>query len=202
MRGGNEVEMTRAPVRTGERSPAAMSIARPRIPSALTLLVGLALGWGLAHGPAPTLQAHGSGSDRSGESILTAGPVMIRYNEGMKIQVPQDALYFLDYKAGRLLATIPTMQQSVGSTKMLDSFAERDLVADFKLDVENGSRPHFLMTTGALGVYSGGWAPLYVFESTTNQVAVYKIEQVTLGRSSQAKLELVELRSLKPPAVR
>ncbi|HMB07253.1 MAG TPA: hypothetical protein VKP69_26430 [Isosphaeraceae bacterium] len=177
-----------------------MSIARPRIASAPTLLFGLALGWGLARGPAPPLRAHGS--DRSGESILTAGPVMIRYDEGMKIQVPQDALYLLDYKAGRLLATIPTMQQSVGSTKMIDLFAERDLVADFKLDVENGPRPHFLMTTGALGVYSGGWAPLYVFESTTKQVAIYRVEQVTLGRSSRAKLELVELRSFQPPAVR
>jgi hypothetical protein len=176
-----------------------MSIPRPRIPSALTLLAGLVLGWMLAHSPAPTLQAHGG--DRSGESILTAGPIMIRYNEGLKIQVPQDALYYLDYKTGRLLATIPTMQQSLGSTRMLDVFAERDLVADFKLDVENnGSRPHFLMTTGAMGTYSGGWAPLYIFESTTSQVAIYKIEQVTLGRSSQAKLELVEIRTLNRPA--
>jgi hypothetical protein len=164
------------------------------------MLIGLAIGWVLARSPTPTLMAHGS--DRAGESILTAGPIMIRYDEGTKVPISQDALYYLDYKGGRLLATIPAMQQSLGSTKMLDAFAERDLVADFKLDPDNGPKPHFLMTTGALGTYSGGWAPLYVFETATNQVAIYRIEQVRQGQSTQAKFELLELRTVKAPALR
>lgn len=177
-----------------------MSFPRFRVPSALSLLAGLALGWGFAQSPAPRLRA--DGSDRSGESILTAGPVMVRYNDGLKIQVAQDALYYLDYKAGRLMATIPTMSQSVGGTRMIEAFSERDLVADFHLDLDNGPKPHFLMTTGALGSYSGGWAPLFIFETATSQVAVYKVEQNTLGRSSQARLELVEVRPVSRPASR
>ena len=127
--------------------------------------------------------------------------MLVRYNEGTKVQIPQDALYYLDYKGGRLLATIPSFRQSVGATQMLDRFAERDLVADFKIDLDNGPRPHFLMTTGALGSYSEGWAPLFVFESTTNQVAVYKLTQQNggdqlAGRSSSWS----RLRSIEPAA--
>jgi hypothetical protein len=200
MRDANEVRMIRFRVRSGERRSAAMSIPPPRIPPALTLLVGLAAGWVLARTPAPILKAHGS--DRAGESILTAGPIRIRYDDGTKVPISQDALYYLDYKGGRLLATIPALQQSAGSTKTLDTFAERDLVADFKLDLDNGPKPHFLMTTGALGTYSNGWAPLFVFETATNQVATYRMDQVKQTHSTQAKLELLELRALKPPTLR
>ena len=43
------------------------------------------------------------------------------------------------------------------------------------------SLPKFKMTTGALGAYSEGWAPLYVFETVTNQVAVYRVSQQSVG---------------------
>jgi hypothetical protein len=204
MLGKIAVRMNRIPARSGERSPPDMSFPRVRplrrIQTAVTLLVGIALGWAISHSPAPLLQANGH--DRSGESILVSGPILIRYNDGTKLQIPQDALYYLDYKGARLLATVPMMQQSVGSTRLLDSFAERDLIADFKLDPDAGPKPHFLMTTGALGTYSDGWAPLYVFETATNQVAVYKVEQTSVGRTMQAKLNLIEVRALKPPALR
>ncbi len=182
-----------------------MSLWRRGIPSAITLAFGLALGWGWASLPRPVARA--SGGDRWGESILMSGPVLVRYNEGTKVQIPQDALYYLDYKGGRLLATIPSFRhQSPEAIKMLDRFAERDLVADFKIDLDNGPRPHFLMTTGALGSYSEGCSPLFVFESTTNQVAVYTLTQQTVGICSQPNFELVELRSIDrptlPPAVR
>jgi hypothetical protein len=58
------------------------------------------------------------------------------------------------------------------------------------------------MTTGSMGTYSSGWAPLFVFETATNQVATYRIEQLKQGQSTQAKLELLELRALKPPTLR
>jgi len=136
------------------------------------------------------------GGDRSGESIVTAGPVLVRYNEGLKVQLPQDALYYLDYQGGRLLATVPSFRQSVGSSKLLDSFAERDLVADFKIDLENGPKPRFLMTTGSLGSYSEGWSPLYVFESTTSQVGVYRVQQQIVGTNSRPRFDLMEIRSI------
>ena len=157
-----------------------MPFPRPRVPSALMLLVGLALGWVLASVRPPALQA--TGGDRSGESILTTGPVQVRYNDGLKVQMAQDAVYYLDYKTGRLLGTIPSYKQVAGETKFLASFVERDLVADFKIDIDHGPRPRFLMTTGALGFYSDGWAPLFVFRATTSQVGVYRIQQQTIGR--------------------
>jgi hypothetical protein len=173
-----------------------MVLPRARIPSVLVLVLGLLLGWGLATLRPAQLRA--GGGDRSGESIVTTGPVMIRYDEGNKVQVPLEALYLLDYKGGRLLGTIPSLHQTVGSAHYLGAIAERDLVADFKLDLDNGPRPHFLMTTGALGIYGAGWSPLYVYETTTNQLALYRIHQQSVGTSSTARFELIETRSLGP----
>jgi hypothetical protein len=136
------------------------------------------------------------GGDRSGESIATTGPILIRYDEGNKVQIPLEALYILDYKAGRLLGTVPSLRQTAKTSRYLGAFAERDLVADFKIDLDNGPKPHFLMTTGSLGTYSAGWAPLYVIENTTGQIAIYRIHQQTVGTTATTSLELVELRSL------
>ncbi len=174
-----------------------MTIRPRRLPSSLTLVLGVALGWGLSNSRTPLVRA--SGGDRSGESIVTTGPVMARYDEGLKIMIEQDALYYLDYQGGRLLATIPSSRQSAGSSKLIDTFSERDLVADFKIDLENGPKPRFLMTTGALGAYSNGWAPLYVFESTTNQLAVYRVQQLSAGTNTRPRFDLIELRSIARP---
>jgi len=164
------------------------------MPGALLLVLGLILGWCLASfRPAPLIAA---GGDRSGESIVATGPVLIRYDEGSKVQIPLEALYILDYKSGKLVGTIPSMQQSTKGSKYIGALAERDLAADFKLDLDNGPRPRFLMTTGALGIYSGGWAPLYVLETSTNQVAIYRIVQQTVGIKANARFELLELKSL------
>jgi hypothetical protein len=73
-------------------------------------------------------------------------------------------------------------------------------VADFKLDPEAGPRPHFLMTTCELGAYSLGWAPLLVFETTSNQVATYRLQQQTVGTVSQPVFTLLEVRPIAPPA--
>lgn len=176
-----------------------MAETRRKIPRALVLVVGLGLGWGFDHLPRSGSVVRASGGDRSGESILTSGPVMVGYNEGRKVQTPLDALYYLDYKAGRLLATIPSFQASIGAAKLIDTFAERDLVTDFRINLDTGPRPQFLMTTGSLGTYSEGWAPLYVFETTTKQVAVYKIEQHTAGVKTVPKFQLMEIRPLPAP---
>jgi hypothetical protein len=176
-----------------------MALSRSRIPSVVMLIVGLVLGWALATLRPATVRA-GGGGDRSGESIVATGPVMLRYDEGSKVQVPLDALYYLDYRGGRLLGTVPSLHSTVGSAHYIGAFAERNLVSDFKIDLDSGARPHFLMTTGALGTYNQGWAPLYVFETTTNQVAMYRIHQQTVGTTATARLELLELRSLARPA--
>jgi hypothetical protein len=175
-----------------------MSMNRPRTSTTVALAVGIFLGWLLASVPRPSPTLRASGGDRWGDSIVTSGPVMIRYDERLKSPLAQDAIYYLDYRAGRLLATVPSFQQSGGSARMLDTFAERDLVADFRLNAEEGPRPHFLMTTGALGMYSEGCAPLFVFETTTNQVATYKVQQQTIGMTTRPNFELVDVRPITP----
>jgi hypothetical protein len=160
----------------------------------MALLIGVCVGWALA-GIRPSL-LHASAGDRSGEAIVASGPVLVRYDEAAKGPLALDALYFLDYKGGRLLATVPTYQQSNSSTRVMEAFCERDLVSDFKLDIDTGPRPHFLMTTGSLGPYNSGWAPLYVFETTTGQVGVYRMQvQLTIGTKSRPSFDMIELRS-------
>jgi hypothetical protein len=171
-----------------------MMTVRSRTPGALLLVLGICLGWVFANFRPERLSA--SAGDRSGESIATTGPVLVRYDEAAKGPVALDALYFLDYKGGRLLATVPSYRQTASSTRVLESFSERDLIADFKLDLEGGPHPRFLMTTGSIGPDNAGWAPLYVFETTTSQLAVYRmLMQTTIGTAARPRFELLELRS-------
>lgn len=170
--------------------------SRLRFSYALPLLAGLGLGLILADGRPSQIQA--GGGDRSGESILATGAVSVRYDEGNKVQLPLEALYYLDYKAGKLLGTIPTFRQTANATTYLEPFAERDLVADFKLDLDNGARPRFLMTTGQLGAFGDGWAPLFVFETTTGRVGVYRIQQQSVGGRNQLRFDLMEMRPIAP----
>ena len=170
-----------------------MSNPSRRMPTALSLTIGLVVGWGLANHRAPVAKA--VGGDRYGDYSLTAGPVETQYNERTKTQATQDALYFLDYKRGKLLGTVPVQRSSTTGAQMIDSFIERDLAADFKIDLERGVYPHFLMTPGSLGAYGEGLAPLYVFETTTRQVAVYKLSIQSMGVKASSKFELLEIRS-------
>ena len=166
---------------------------RRRIPTALTLMIGLALGW-MAASYRPTI-ARATGGDRYGEDSITTGAVSVMYNEGNKVQSTQEAVYYLDYRGGRLLATIPAYRQSLGAPQVIDEFAERDLITDFKIDIDKASTPHFQMTTGSLGVSGAGWSPLFVFETTSKQVAVYKVQTQSVGTKSRPKFELIELKS-------
>jgi hypothetical protein len=161
------------------------------------LLGGLAMGWALAAPRSQPLQASSEG--RVDDSTLATGPAFLTYNEGAKTQVAQDALYYLDYRAGKLFATIPRVKAAGSSAKFFDAFAERDLVADFKLDNTPGPQPRFMMTTGSISTgshnrYGDGWAALYVVETTTRQIAAYKIDQTQVGAQFQLKFELLDVR--------
>lgn len=153
--------------------------------------IGMAMGWLISGFQARPLQA--GAVDRSGEYVVATGPVLVQYDEGTKSPIALEALYFLDYKGGRLMATIPSYRAEGVKTQIIDGFAERDLVADFKL--EAGARPRFAMTTGSLGRYTAGWAPLYVFETTTGQVAVYRMQVgQSYGTAPSSQFELIEIR--------
>jgi hypothetical protein len=165
-----------------------------RFSTAVVLLVGLIAGWGLSLFKAQSL--HASAGDRCEKNIITTGPVLVRYDDATKSSIALDAVYILDWKVGRLIASIPTYRQSTSGITIIESFVERDLAADFKVDLDTGPAPRFMMTTGSLGPYTSGWAPLYVVETTSNQMGIYRIEiQQTSGKSSRPKFELVQLKS-------
>lgn len=166
-----------------------------RIPVIVALGVGIGVGWLASGWHSRPIWA--SAGDRSGESIVATGPVLMQYDDATKSPISLDAVYYLDYKGGRLLATIPSYRLTGGKTELIDGFAERDLAADFKLDLDLGARPRFLMTTGGLGRYSGGWSPLYVFETTTGQVAVYRMQvgQAYGAAGNGSQIELLDVRS-------
>lgn len=168
-----------------------------RVAPVLLIGMGFVLGLAVSSGRAPS--AHAGGNDRWDQSILTAGPTFVRYNEATKVQVTQDAIYYLDYRAGKLMGMVPSYRQTARTLKLIDSFAERDLVADFKINLDNGPNPHFLMTTGGMSAtISGssleGWAPLFVVETTTRQLALYRIEQKQIGSTTQTQLVLLEIK--------
>ena len=138
------------------------------------------------------------GMDHVGKSIMTTGPVLVRYDESTKAPIPLDALYILDYKARRLRASLPVYRKSPQSTTIIESFVERDLAADFKIDFDRGPRPRFLMSTGSLGPGTAGQAPLYVIETTSNQIGVYRLNiQQTTGQ-----LRPLEIRARADEALR
>ncbi len=169
-----------------------MDNPRRRLPTAVTLTIGLAMGWfGASHRPTA---AKATGGDHYGDYSVTTGAVSVEYNEGTKVQTALEAVYFLDYRGARLLATVPTFRQSLGSSQVIDGFVERDLLADFKVDPDKAA-PHFLMTPGSLGLFSPGWAPLFVFETTTKQVAVYRVQTQSIGVKSKPRFELIEIKS-------
>lgn len=164
-------------------------IAR-RLPLTLgmVLLAGIAIGWGLAGGMSPR-RILATGADRWGDRALVAGPVAIE-SMTKDIHVSLDAIYYLNYSTGKVVATIPSIRQVGGSSQVVTDFAERDLLADFA--IKPGVTPHFLMTTVALGGQGAGWSPLMVIETETGQIATYKVAaQVTPG-SARPTFQLID----------
>ncbi len=174
-----------------------MSVSYSRLARPSLLLLALIAGPFMAFVPSATLSANGV--DRAGEMIIATGPLSVRYDEATKAPIPLEALYILDYKNGRLRASLPTYRQSTKSTTIIESFVDRDLASDFKIDLDRGARPHFLMTTGSLGPYTSGWAPLYVIETTSSQIGVFGFGTPgSTGKSGRPKFELLQLKSYDP----
>ncbi len=172
-----------------------MAHLRGRFPHALTLVAGIAIGWALT-GHRPSIVKAGSG-DRFGRFVVATGTIAIQYNDQTKTQAPQEAIFFVDYgQKIRLLATIPILRQSLNKSQLIDTFIERDMAADFKIDLDKDPLPEFVMTCGSLGSYGDGWSPLFVFETRTKQVAVYKVQAQSVGTKATAKFELLQVKSL------
>ena len=116
---------------------------------------GCLLGWMLAASRPAALRA--SAGDRSGESIVATGPVLVRYDESDQGADPARCRVFPRLQGGPAARDGARLtSRRAGRLDLLDAFAERDLVADFKLDLDAGPRPRFLMTTGSLGPLQRG----------------------------------------------
>lgn len=193
-----------------------MTIRRPGAFACLAM--GLVLGWAIPALRPTVLRADAPASPSPSawdlsRCQITSGPVAILPSAGLKAAVPLEAVYYLDYRGGRLLAGLPTGQPTaqesangpVNADRLVTEFAERDLARDFPLPP--GVEPHFLMTVCRQGSANPeGWAPLYVIEAATGQMASYRVKPEMVGNTAQTKILLLEKKSLGrtglPPVTR
>ena len=136
-----------------------MRHSQRRIPGSLILAIGVVIGWGLDRLPTPRPIVWASGGDRWGDSSVTTGPVLIRYDERLKVQIPLDVVYYLYHKdkSARLLATslVPAGLRAGEVTRHVRRVRPRHGLQD-----RRGQRPEtpFPHDHGWLGAYSDGWS--------------------------------------------
>ncbi len=173
-----------------------MSVRYSRISTAVVLAVGLIAGWSLSlFRPSPLRAAAG---DRFGETIMTTGPVLVRFDEATKSPIPLDAAYILDYKGGRLrgvAAHLPPVgcdrrrSSSRSSSATWPPTSRSTSIAEARcpaLPHDHGfARPVHSRLGSAL-----------CHRDHENQMAVYRLHiQETSGKSGRPKFEMVQLRS-------
>jgi hypothetical protein len=167
----------------------AIPAVRRFAPATATLVIGIALGW--AFGGSSVRALHASrATDRWNDCILTTGIVQQESSTALKGVVPQEAVYYLNYRTGFLLVGLPSPRITPKGTEYLGDFAERDLVADFGL--KPGETPHFLMTTAQVGSRSEGWDPLFIFETNSGQVATYRVKVQATAGSNKPVVERID----------
>ncbi|MER3415671.1 MAG: hypothetical protein C4297_05595 [Gemmataceae bacterium] len=119
---------------------------------------GMAAGWYISSGERA---AYAASTDRYGDYAIATGPVLAGVTGGADL----DGVWLLDYRAGKLLATV--INRSTG--KVL-TWAEMDLVQEFGLQPRQDV--HFIMATGNVG---RGQSALYVAEINSGKFAVYSM---------------------------
>jgi len=149
----------------------------------LWLIMGAALGvvgtWLLSASTRPALAV---GNDRFEDFILCTGPVAISVN------VPTDGVWLLDYRTGKLLATL--IDRGLGK---IGGWAEVDLVSEFGIKPKQAV--HFMMTTGTV---TKGQAALYIAETTTGRFGIYTMGPRPDGRPGVA-VRRHDLTVFRPP---
>ena len=142
-----------------ERMPP-KGVGRPwssRVPASRAcwlLVLGLLLGWRMATiRPAPLAGRRG---DRRANRSWPPARSWSATTRGTRSRSRSRPSITWITRAGGCWRRFPRSIRPSGRRTISSAFAERDLVADFKLDLDNGPRPHFLMTTGSLGTYGDG----------------------------------------------
>jgi hypothetical protein len=82
---------------------------------------------------------------------------------GITPRAPTDGVWLLDYRSGKLLATV--VDRSIGK---IIGWADLDLVTEF--GIQPRQNVHFLMTPGNI---AQGQAALYVAETSSGKFGVY-----------------------------
>ena len=130
------------------------------------LVLGLTFGIAATVWLRPGPQLALAGNDRHEDYVLATGTITLGPN------VISDAIWLLDYRAGKLLGTM--VDKNAGK---IVGWAEVDLVTEFALPPRQNV--HFLMTTGMI---TQGQAALYIAETTSGKIAVY-----TMGARADGK---------------
>jgi hypothetical protein len=107
-----------------------------------------------------------AGNDRYEDYIIATGAVAI------SPKAPTDGVWLLDYRGGKLLATLIDRLQG-----KIIGWAEVDLVNEFNITPRQNV--HFMMTTGMI---AEGQAALYVAETSSGKIGVYTMGQRADGK--------------------
>jgi hypothetical protein len=166
---------------------------RQKLPLALATAVGITIGWSAGQGRAKPVVARDA-VQTDGSSLLS-GQIDMRMHPSLKVNLQQDAIYYLDYRKGRLSAAVPSYYQVGERVRLLGEFSSRDLIADFQLPP--GVTPHFSATVADLGGSSNG-SGLFVVETTTGRIGSYLCEASGGGVNGELapKFRLVEMQNL------
>ena len=150
----------------------------------LVLLAGVGLGClAMIFGTGSPAPMHAASNDRYQDYVMATGAVSIN----AKIQT--DGVWMLDYKSGKLLATVIDKAQG-----KIIGWAEVDLVAEF--EVAPKQDVHFMMTTGTI---AQGQAALYVGETATGKFGVYTMGAGDAGGIQIRRHDMTTFRAAKPP---
>jgi len=149
------------------------------------LLLGAAAVW-LYLGQPRTAEA---ANDRFQDYIMCTGTVSSQLIIGGRGRVnsPLDGVWLLDYRSGKLLATVIDKNQG----KVL-GWGELDLVKEFGIPPRQNV--HFLMTTGSVAFNR---AALYIAETTTAKFGVYSMSARIDGQPGIA-IQRHDLASFRP----
>jgi hypothetical protein len=148
------------------------------------LAAGLLLGAGAVSLYFASARPAEAGNDRTEDYILCTGAVSITP------RIPTDGVWLLDYRAGKLLATI--IDRNAGK---VSGWAEMDLVKEFGIQPQQNV--HFLMTTGSV---ANGQTALYLAETATGKFAVYTMGPRLDGLAGCVIRRHDQLLFRKPPA--
>ena len=121
-------------------------------------------------------------NDRFEDFVMCTGTVSINP------RAPTDGVWLLDYKSGKLLATV--IDRNMGK---IVGWAEMDLTGEFGIPPRKEC--HFLMTTGQI---SQTQAALYVAETVSGKFGVYTLVSKPDGGFTIARHDLVMFRSPPP----